>query len=521
MRVGFRVDASLAIGTGHLRRCMSLASALRDKGSDVRFVVRRHDTVGEIAFGSQAFSVTWLELPMSTGRAGVAPTAAIPHEHWAGVDWRDDAAETAGALADFQPDWLVVDHYSFDARWHDQVRLELGCKVAAIDDLADRSLSVDILVDANFAEDHAEKYVGRITRKCRLLGGPRFALLSAEYRTAARYHFHPDVRSIGVFMGGTDPSGISADVLRTCREEVGFGGSIEVVSTSANPHLDALRETCAASGDTMLSLDLPNLSAFYARHDLQIGAGGTATYERCCVGAPTIALAVAPNQLAVVPVLAAAGILRAARIPGATDQDNPGAVPILGSVVRDLIAHPEARRTLSKGGMNMVDARGADRVALCILGASLGLRRVTLDDGVQLHAWRNHPAVRAVSGSGEEIPLPGHMDWLAQKLASDDCRLYIAEIGSTAVGSIRFDRLQDGQLEVSLYLDPDLPGLGLGPYLLLAGEREAMAEWPGCATFTAAVMPNNEVSARLFVNCGYSGGPHRYNKPVTQQKSVQ
>lgn len=521
MRFAIRVDASLVIGTGHLRRCMSLASALSDKGADVRFVVRRHDAVGEISLGSQTFPVAWLDSPMSTAGAGIPPAATPPHEYWAGVSWSDDAAETVRALRDSQPDWVVVDHYSFDARWHDQVRQDLGCKVMAIDDLADRSLSIDVLLDANFAEDHVEKYAGRLARKCRLLGGPRFALLSDEYKKARRYRFRPEVRSIGVFMGGTDPDGVSERVLRTCREEAGFQGLIEVVSTSANPHLEVLREACAASADVTLSLDLPDLSAFYARHDLQVGAGGTATYERCCMGAPTIAVVVASNQLAVVPALAAGGILRAARLSTGPGADIPGAIPALGNVVRELVADPDARRSLAERGMSLVDARGADRVALCLLATSLSLRQVALNDGPQLHAWRNHPAVRSVSGNRESIPLRSHMDWLADKIAMEDCRLYIAEIGATAVGSIRFDRLEDDLLEVSLYLDPDLLGLGLGPHLLLAGEREVMAEWPGCATFTATVMPNNEVSARLFVSCGYSGGPLRYNKPVIQQKSVQ
>ncbi|WIY70103.1 UDP-2,4-diacetamido-2,4,6-trideoxy-beta-L-altropyranose hydrolase [Aquidulcibacter paucihalophilus] len=514
MRVGIRVDASLAIGTGHLRRCMTLAAALRSKGADVKFVVRRHDAVAEIALRSQNFPVVWLEVKASPTGRQASSTGMHSHEHWAGVGWSDDAAETVGVLAGFDPDWVIVDHYSFDARWHDQVRQGLGCKMMAIDDLADRPLSVDVLLDANFAEDHARKYSGRFLRKCRLLGGPRFALLSDQYKTAPRYRFHPDVRSIGVFMGGTDPDGVSARVLQACREDAGFEGAIEVVSTSANPQLEQLRDACTASAGTTLLLDLPDLSAFYARHDLQIGAGGTATYERCCIGAPTVALVVASNQLAVVPALAATGILRAARLSHDPDMDILPAALQLGNVVQDLVADPDARRELSERGMSMVDPAGADRVAICLLGASLGLRRATLEDGVRLHVWRNHPGVRAVSGNGEPIPLDGHMNWLARKIAANDCRLYVAEIGPAAIGSIRFDRLDNGHLEVSLYLDPDLPGLGLGPHLLLAGEREVAEEWSDAATLVASVMPSNEISARLFLSCGYSGGPLRYSKSI-------
>jgi RimJ/RimL family protein N-acetyltransferase len=166
--------------------------------------------------------------------------------------------------------------------------------------------------------------------------------------------------------------------------------------------------------------------------------------------------------------------------------------------------------------MSMVDPFGADRVAICLLGSSLSLRRATLEDGVQLHAWRNHPSVRAVSGNGEPIPLDGHMNWLVRKISADDCRLYVGEIGTAAIGSIRFDRLDTGHLEVSLYLDPDLQGLGLGPHLLLAGEREVAKEWSDAATLVASVMPDNEISASLFLGCGYSGGSLSYSKAIVR-----
>ncbi|RYG20989.1 MAG: UDP-2,4-diacetamido-2,4,6-trideoxy-beta-L-altropyranose hydrolase, partial [Burkholderiales bacterium] len=314
------------------------------KGADVTFIVRRHDPVCAIAFGSEAFSVLWLPAPESGRGVPSDFPDPVPHARWAGVGWREDAADTVAAIRAFRPDWLIVDHYAFDARWHDEMRSSLDCQIMAIDDLADRALSVDLLLDANFAEGHAQKYAGRLMRTCRHLGGPRYALLAPAYKAAPRYEFSRDVKSLGVFIGGTDPGGASARVLQACRDEGGFSGVIEVVSTSANPHLESLQAACAADSGVQLSLDLSDLSAFYARHDLQVGAGGTATYERCCIGAPTIALIVAANQLAVVPGLADKGVLRAARLGDDPDADVAGVAPPLGDVVRQLVAEPDARR---------------------------------------------------------------------------------------------------------------------------------------------------------------------------------
>lgn len=352
MHVALRVDASTAMGTGHLRRCLSLAEALTEQGAAVKLVVRRLDSVATHVLQDCAFPVHWLPVPLPAD----APDAdGPPHAAWAGVAWRDDADQTAAALCDDAPQWLLVDHYAFDARWHDAVREALGCLLLVIDDVADRPLSPDILLDHNWANDHRAKYSGRLTREPKWLTGPRYALLSAVYRSATRYEFHPEVRSIGIFMGGTDPGGASAHVLRCLRDEVGFKGSVEVVSTSANPHLGALRAACTASPRTTLTLDLPDLAAFFARHDLQIGAGGGATWERCCIGAPTVAVALADNQVSVLRPLSSLGVVCALdRI----NADNSA----FSSSLMQLILDSQTRENLCVNALNLVDGNGPTRV---------------------------------------------------------------------------------------------------------------------------------------------------------------
>jgi RimJ/RimL family protein N-acetyltransferase len=85
------------------------------------------------------------------------------------------------------------------------------------------------------------------------------------------------------------------------------------------------------------------------------------------------------------------------------------------------------------------------------------------------------------------------------------------------VGSIRFDRVGPDELEVSLYLDPELHGLGLGTHLLRAGEQAMVRCLSSGFTARASVLPGNVASQRLFETCGYHGGPLQYSKPVEPQ----
>lgn len=517
-RVALRVDASATMGTGHLRRCLSLAQALVEQGARVNLLIRRLDDVAQQVLSdpivSAGLDVYWLPTPADP----CAPEEmGPPHQAWAGVHWAQDANDTVAALQDVVPDWLVVDHYAFDARWHAAIRQDLGCQLLVIDDMADRPLDADALLDQNWSADHSVKYAPHMRRKSRWMTGPRYALLSAVYREALRYRFHAQVRSLGIFVGGTDPGGASAQVLKTCRLS-GFSGPIEVVTTSASPRLAELRAACAGTPGTSLSLDEPNLAGFFARHDLQIGAGGGATWERCCIGVPSIGLVLAANQMAVVPALDKLGVLKAARID---DLPEPAGVPELSQVLIGLLANPLARQALGERAASLVDGRGAQRVALSLLRDTLHLRPATSGDGQMLHRWRNHPAVRTVSGTTAPIGLADHLGWLQRVLVAGDRWLFVAEVGQLSIGCIRFDRLAADRIEVSLYLDPDLRGLGLGRRLLLAGEQTMHERLSHGFSVDASVVPGNTASQRLFEACGYHGGPLQYQKTVGLRSTTQ
>jgi len=352
MRVAIRVDASKHLGLGHVKRCLALAGALREAGADVLFLSARHD----------------IDVPAYARHAGFPCKELDPAEvpNRMSLNQEDavsvDAQRSVEALSAWRPSWVVVDHYGLNADWHERVRKTLGTRIAAIDDLADRPLAADVVVDPNYSNDHQKKFDARIASATELLAGPRFSLLDECYVNARRYAFREDVQSVGIFMGGTDPANVSPVALSACRDVAGFAGPIEIVSTSANPHFDELQKVCMHSPHTSLLADLDDLSEFFARHDLQIGAGGGATWERCCIGAPTLALVCADNQKAVVPALHALGVV------ATSDALSPES---LGDAVSRLLRAPEERKRLSDRARAMVDGIGARRVALVLARSRL------------------------------------------------------------------------------------------------------------------------------------------------------
>ena len=122
------------------------------------------------------------------------------------VSQTQDANETVKVIYELDPDWIIVDHYALDAIWLSIVE-KSNAKILVIDDLGDRELICDVLLDQNLGAS-AEKYHGKLPSNCQLLLGPTFALLRSEFREWRQWSLDKridrNVENILITMGGVD-----------------------------------------------------------------------------------------------------------------------------------------------------------------------------------------------------------------------------------------------------------------------------------------------------------------------------
>lgn len=498
--IALRADASTRSGTGHVVRCLSLATELRDTGVRTVLVSRRLGI--DVSALAQRAGVEFCELraPIDTYLRDADDPA---HADWAELPALIDAEETAATLISYSPRCVIVDHYAFDARWHRSVAAALGARIVAIDDLADRSIEADILIDHNLADDHAAKYRETNSNLGRVLGGPRFALLGPSYRFAKRYAFRDEVLSVGIFMGGSDPWNASLLVLDVLRKQCNFKGLIEIATTTANSHLADLQARCSFDGAARLLVNEPSLHDFYSKHDIQIGAGGVASWERCCIGAPMLILKLAVNQHKVADALRTAGVARV------VSRIEPDAI---GHEFTNLCLDPVARRKMSELGPNLVDGLGARRTAIAIRSHCLSMRLATMDDAAPSLVWRNDPNTRRFFRDPAEIRLADHLHWWGSTLSNPQYCLMIAEVGRKAVGIVRLD-YNKLDAEISIYVDPTLTGLGLGPRMLNAVVTWVKTTRVGLTSLFADIDTCNRASEAAFSAAGFIRiAPTRWSK---------
>jgi UDP-2,4-diacetamido-2,4,6-trideoxy-beta-L-altropyranose hydrolase len=143
-----------------------------------------------------------------------------------------------------------------------------------------------------------------------------------------------------------------------------------------------------------------------------------------------------------------------------------------------------------------------DRIGRTVDGPSINLRPATPDDAELLLAWANEPATRAASLRSDPIDRPTHLAWLAARLASPSCRIWIGTTDDEAVGVVRFEVGDDGRATVSIAVAPEARGRGLGRRLLAAGIEAARIELRPRG-FRARIRADNEASIAVFRGAGF------------------
>jgi UDP-2,4-diacetamido-2,4,6-trideoxy-beta-L-altropyranose hydrolase len=327
-RILFLPDFGPEVGGGHAFRCFSLAQALTARGAVCG--VALEDA------GAKALS-------------GFAPNGVE-------IVARTTAVETARA---FVARAVVIDDYGIDEAG-ERPLAEAGLKLAVIDDLANRPHLCDLLVDPGYGRIETD-YHGRVPPNAEVLLGPDYALVRPEFAQARSTALNRRKSVFGhralISLGLTDVGGTTARVARLLSGLV----PMDVVLGADAPSLEAVRPLHGVT----LHVNASNMAELMTAADIAVGAGGSSTWERACLGLPSISLILADNQAQMARRLDEAGIVIA------LDVRDQGFDQRLVTAVERLFSDVELRCQLIHRAAHLCDGLGAGRVADALL-AKLG-----------------------------------------------------------------------------------------------------------------------------------------------------
>ncbi len=500
MNIAFRTDASTQIGTGHFMRCLTLADELKKQGAQIRFIGRSLPT--HLSDMLNAKGVEYMTLSTDTTQEA---TDVLAHASWLGTSQAQDAQATINALANQSWDWIVVDHYALDQRWESVVRASCK-KLMVIDDLADRQHDCDVLLDQNYYADMQTRYSGKVSAHCQLLLGPRYAPLREEFR-ALRKQIKPrtgDVKKILVFFGGMDADNYTGLAIQAL-VDLNNKRQVDVVIGAQHPKREQIQQACVKYG-YVCHVQTTRIAELMAEADLAIGAGGTATWERCCLGLPTISLCVAENQSKQIADAAEIALLYA-------PVSERNLVDVIRDHINSLLENPALIKLISQTGMKLVNGGGSQRVASVMAVSSIEIKRAVKNDSKNLFDWRNNLKIRNASKNSDPISWERHQRWFDAVLADENRELIIGTLGNKTVGVVRFD-IEDAAAEVSIYLVPEGGFSGQGRNLLMSAELWLKANRPAIKRIRASVLAENDASKNIFITSSYHENEICYQKDL-------
>lgn len=347
LKIAFRVDSSEQMGTGHFMRCLTLASELKKQNSEVCFVSRNLPL-----YLSEMLKTKNIELVPLGANDDVYSIDELAHSSWLGVSQAQDAKATVKGLSGQVYDWMIIDHYALDVRWESIVRPNVK-KIMVIDDLADRQHDCDILLDQNYYADMLTRYNSKVPSDCHLLLGPNYALLREEFR-ALREQVkvrNGKVKKVLVFFGGVDADNYTFQAIKALAE-VNAGLQVDVVIGAQHPFKEMIEHACTKHG-YVFHIQTSYIAKLMAEADLALGAGGSASWERCCLGLPSLLVSLADNQIAIAKELSSIG--------GCAYISNRDEVS-LKKWLTQFISNQELTKNISENAFSIVDGIGVHRV---------------------------------------------------------------------------------------------------------------------------------------------------------------
>jgi UDP-2,4-diacetamido-2,4,6-trideoxy-beta-L-altropyranose hydrolase len=343
-----RADASAAIGTGHVMRCLALAQAWC-RGDANAFFAQAESTPAL----EKRLRVEGFDLVRVRGERGSA----------------EDATETVALARARGATWIVADGYCFGSAWQKQIRAA-GLRLLVIDDYGQAEhYHADLVLNQNLSAN--ESLYTRRDADTRLLLGPRYALLRREFLDASisGRETSDSARKVLVTLGGSDPDQVTAKVIAALQEITGLEAIILV--GGSNPHLESLRTLIGSANPALqLVVDATNMPELMRWADVAITAAGSTSWELATTGLPALQLVIADNQA---PIAAA---LHRAAVTVSLGNHRAITPTEITVALRDLLADRPRRGEMSARGRRLVDGQGANRVTAA-LGARLRLTLVS------------------------------------------------------------------------------------------------------------------------------------------------
>lgn len=426
-KIIFRADANTKIGLGHVTRSLALAQMLRYDFSCIFATCGSNENQRKEI---ESICSDIIELP-------------------------DDDSHLDYFLSILNGDEIVVlDNYFYNSSYQRAIKHK-GCRLVCIDDIHDREIIADLVINHAPGIKHTDYQVQPYTQ---FALGLDYALLRPVFLEYAKKKIKTKkAGTVFICFGGSDYKNHTETALKVVLDFNQFE-KIIVVTGSAYGYLQSL--------DSLMQNN-PRVIHYHAIDEHQMLA------------------AMQEAELSIVP---SSGILLEVLITGSKVisgiyEDNQKFVYTNHKQANCFIDAADFSQTSLKVAieksfgiktkeLRIIDGNSNKRLLKLFIQLTLKdqlkLRRANDSDLEITYKWATDKTIRAFSFQQQKITIGEHTDWFQRKIKDNNCIYLIAEMDKQLIGSIRFDISQNEAL-ISYLISSEFHGQGLGLVLLTNG----------------------------------------------------
>ena len=304
MKVVIRTDVSSEIGSGHLMRCLALADELRKTKSEVLFIASNIEQIWMDIIREKKYECENIVSSSDRNRSSMY-TTKYSHCRFSNnsIDWQKDSREAKEVMRHRKTDWLIVDHYELDWRWESSMR-NYANRIMVIDDLANRKHDCDLLLDCVYGRE-LDDYQHLVSQGCQFLLGIKHTLLRPEFSNWRIYSLHrrrqvKKIQKILISLGGVDRENLTGTVIRLLSQVDWIpDAEVDIIIGHGFKYKSKIEGIIANSPIKKVTLNssVTDMAIRIANADFGIGAFGVSTWERFCLGLPSINIITEANQI--------------------------------------------------------------------------------------------------------------------------------------------------------------------------------------------------------------------------------
>jgi RimJ/RimL family protein N-acetyltransferase len=130
------------------------------------------------------------------------------------------------------------------------------------------------------------------------------------------------------------------------------------------------------------------------------------------------------------------------------------------------------------------------------------LRPAVLEDAEMVFNWRNDAFIVSLSFSQHTVRWDEHIKWFGETISGNTRKMFIIQNGDQPIGQVRYDRLDEVNCIISVYLLQEFTGKGYGVKAIRYGCSEIIELW-GFQNTIACVRSDNLRARSAFVKAGF------------------